>query len=70
MLRVPNNYGLSLSIKNKGNMVMMKCQGLGMSLTFIPMHYLSFAVLPRRILDFPDSINCWNSLSSLGCSLT
>ena len=43
---------------------------IGIFLTFIPLHFLSFNTLPRRISDFPDSLNCWNSLSSLGCSLT
>ena len=43
---------------------------IGILITFIPIHFLSFNTLPRRISDFPDSINWWNSLSSLGCSLT
>jgi len=43
---------------------------IGILLTFIPLHFLSFNTLPRRISDFPDSVNSWNSLSSLGCSVT
>jgi cytochrome c oxidase subunit 1 len=30
---------------------------LGISVTFIPIHFLSFNTLPRRISDFPDSVN-------------
>ena len=43
---------------------------IGILVTFIPIHFLWFNTLPRRILDFYDSINWWNSVSSLGCSLT
>jgi len=30
---------------------------LGILVTFIPMHFLAFNTLPRRISDFPDSVN-------------
>ena len=33
------------------------------------MHCVGFNVMPRRILDFPDTLNSWNYISSLG-SLT
>ena len=42
---------------------------IGIWTTFIPMHCIGFNVMPRRILDFPDALNSWNYLSSLG-SLT
>merc|ERR1711966_17693 len=34
----------------------------GIYLIFIPMHILTFNTLPRRILAFPDPLNCGNSL--------
>merc|ERR1712017_49280 len=33
---------------------------IGILLTFSPMHFLGFNVMPRRIPDFPDSFHCWN----------
>merc|ERR1712178_122626 len=37
---------------------------VGILLTFSPMHFLGFNVMPRRIPDFPDSFHSWNFLSS------
>lgn len=34
--------------------------------TFIPQHFLGFNVMPRRMLDYTDYVNSWNSLSTLG----
>ena len=42
----------------------------GINLTFIPIHFLGFHVLPRRIPDFPDFFISWNVISSLGSGLT
>merc|ERR1712084_134342 len=39
---------------------------VGILLTFSPMHFLGFNVMPRRIPDFPDSFHSWNFLSSIG----
>merc|ERR1711966_291251 len=38
----------------------------GVLLTFSPLHFLGFSSLPRRICDYSDSLNGWNSLASLG----
>merc|ERR1712060_863555 len=43
---------------------------VGILLTFSPMHFLGFNVLPRRIPDFPDSFYSWNFLSSIGSGIT
>ena len=37
---------------------------IGIFLTFSPMHFLGFNVVPRRMPSFPDSFHSWNSLSS------
>ena len=39
-------------------------------LTFSPMHFLGFNVMPRRIPSFPDSVHSWNYLSSIGSGIT
>ena len=43
---------------------------IGILLTFSPMHFLGFNVIPRRIPDFPDSFHSWNFLSSIGSGIT
>jgi cytochrome c oxidase subunit 1 len=43
---------------------------LGILLTFYPMHFLGFNVMPRRIPSFPDSFHSWNLLSSIGSGIT
>ena len=36
---------------------------IGILLTFSPMHFLGFNVMPRRIPSFPDTFHSWNLLS-------
>merc|ERR1712048_604499 len=43
---------------------------VGILLTFTPMHFLGFNVMPRRIPDFPDYMNSWNYMSSIGSGIT
>merc|ERR1712186_175810 len=43
---------------------------IGIPMTFSPMHFLGFNVMPRRIPDFPDSFHSWNFLSSIGSGIT
>merc|ERR1712084_107301 len=43
---------------------------IGILLTFSPMHFLGFNILPRRIPDFPDSFHSLNFLSSIGSGIT
>merc|ERR1712066_630363 len=43
---------------------------VGILLTFSPMHFLGFNLMPRRIPDFPDSFHSWNFLSSIGSGVT
>lgn len=42
----------------------------GITLTFLPMHFLGFNVMPRRIPDYPDSFHGWNFLASIGSGVT
>merc|ERR1712083_499665 len=43
---------------------------VGILLSFSPMHFLGFNLMPRRIPDFPDSFHSWNFLSSIGSGVT
>ena len=42
----------------------------GICLTFTPMHFLGFNVMPRRIPDFADSLQSWNVIASIGSGVT
>ncbi|YP_001504106.1 cytochrome c oxidase subunit I (mitochondrion) [Babesia bovis T2Bo] len=41
----------------------------GIFLTFMPMHFLGFTPLPRRIPDYPDDMWGWNFLCTIGSTM-
>ena len=63
MARFPSSYSY-LSLYH------LVCTFFGILLTFTPMHFLGFNLMPRRIPDFPDYFNSWNYLSSIGSGIT
>ena len=39
---------------------------IGVNVTFLPMHFVGVAGMPRRIPDYPDAFAGWNMVASIG----
>lgn len=51
-------------------MVQLIIFGLGVNITFLPMHFLGQNGFPRRISDVPDGYIGFNNFITLGTALT
>ena len=68
--KIVGSKNLLSSSSSRNSLYHLVSTFIGILLTFSPMHFLGFNVMPRRIPDFPDSFHSWNFLSSIGSGIT